>query len=144
MSTTIITIMPDFGFAWGWVRKLGRSRGIGPNFASDNYWGRDETVPQSLLDRFQVWQGRFELITREPELDWANFHEQGLGLCLELRQYIHEDIRMFYAKPIEDPCFEPDGEGDCPEDYWEIMPNGEARVVEDEEMQRLWQVNSPN
>jgi len=138
MGTTIITIMPDFGFAWGWVTQLGRSKGVGSNFASDNYWGRNEPVPQELLDRFQAWQSRFEVITREHGLDWLDFHEKGLGLCSELRQYIPENIRLFYAKPVEDPCFDSEeGEG-CPENYWEIMADGQARVVLDDERQGLF------
>lgn len=130
--TTFITIMPEFGGAWGWIREPG-AKGVGSCFASDDWWGEDQELPSDLLYHFKKWQTVFEaLALDQPEMiNWPVFHERGLELCRELREYLSTDIRLFYEKPWEDPDCDTDEKGQ----QWlsEIMPDGKIRIVPDDE-----------
>ena len=136
MSTTVITIMPDYGRAWGWHKRLGES-GVGRFCAGGDWWSGPGEVPTSLLKEFEIWQATFDDARPHHAVDWSSFYEKGIELGLQLRKCLSEDVRLFYEKPVEDPEYTMLG-WECPEWLVEIMPDGQVReIVDPEEMKDL-------
>jgi len=129
MSTTIITIMPDYGQAWGWCRSDDHA-GIGGNCAGDRHWGGPGEVPEDLLNEFESWQVIFDTARPSHAVGWPRFHAEGIQLAQRLRSFLSEDIRLFYEKPIEDPEYMMLG-WECPGWLVEIMLDGQARKISD-------------
>jgi len=136
MSTTIITIMPDYGQAWGWCRSDNHA-GIGGNCAGDRHWGGPGDVSEGLLKEFESWQAVFDTARPHHAVDWPRFHDKGIKLAQQLRKVLPGDIRLFYEKPVEDPERNMLG-WECPGWLVEIMLDGQAReIVDFDEMKSL-------
>lgn len=135
----VITIMVDYGGAWAWEREA-TGGGIGSNIASHDFWGGHEDIPPDLIQKFAEWQLAFDQISpgefdkRSCQFNWAQFHRRGLQLAQELRQYLPQDVRLFYEKPYEDPEYYA-LLWECPDWLVEVHSNGETRpILSPEEM----------
>lgn len=129
MSNTIITIMPDYGQAWGWSRSQNNA-GIGGNCASGSDWGGPGEVPEGLLKEFESWQATFDTARPNHAVDWTRFHAKGILLAQRLRGALPVDTKLFYEKPVEDPEYMMLG-WECPGWLVEIMHDGQARIISD-------------
>ncbi|WP_326499218.1 hypothetical protein [Methylomicrobium sp. Wu6] len=104
----IYNILPEFGGAYGWIKRNGdEGNGVGPCIGYSSGWYGDHPVSQELQDHFSEWQMKFErevsVWGNEEAFDWSTFHEVGLELCVRLKQEIGYAARIIYQKAGEDP-----------------------------------------
>ncbi len=101
-----LTIMPDFGSAYGWYKKPGASEhGLGGCHADGCGWSADPQISEALHGEFADWQAVFETHAgnRDYTFDWQNFHHQGVALTIRLKQEVGNAAIVVYEKPFEDP-----------------------------------------
>jgi hypothetical protein len=125
---TIYNILPEFGEAYGWIKRDGLiTRYVGPCVACFGSWGGDHPISQELEERFSKWQATFErevsVWGNDEKFDWQTFHKIGLELCIQLKQEIGEAARIIYIKPSEDPNCEV-------ENRREIFADGSYSIIE--------------
>ena len=109
-----ITIMPDHGGAYAWLRAddVPPWYGVGGNIAGFGGWGGDQPISDDLEEAFITWQSEFESYawvetespagSRYSRFDWASFHARGLELVTRLKAELGDSATVIYEKPCED------------------------------------------
>lgn len=99
MSSLVVTLMPDYGGAFLWIKEGGADdEAVGPN-AGDCFagidprgWSRADTlpIPADLWRDLCHWQMRFERAPETPVgrsvlIDWDDYHREGMLLAGHLK-----------------------------------------------------------
>lgn len=133
MSSFVVTLMPDYGGAFLWIKEGGADEeAVGANggdcFAGVEPmgWQHSDTlpIPSDLWRALCDWEMRFErapitTVGRSVLLDWDDYHRQGLLLAGRLKRLWGDAARVRYMKPAEDPadhiamCREVFADGSC-------------------------------
>lgn len=109
----ILTIMPDYGQAYGWRQPSDAPpwAGVGGNIAGFGGWGADLPISNDLDNAFIEWQSEFESYAWHAsadkagfaDFDWTHFHTRGLALASRLKAELGDAAVVIYEKPFEDP-----------------------------------------
>lgn len=107
-------LSPDEGDPFCWERVLGRDSRY--SLCGDCCgWNGSHPISEELFEALVEWYRRFCRAPEVPglmtnrDLDWIDFHAQGLELARRLKAEVGPTAEVRYCKPMEDPNqqFEP-------------------------------------
>lgn len=107
----VLTVLPEVGGPFLWVRTNAEKLGVGPCLVDTMYWSEDHPLSEGLFAKFVDWVLELDEACRSVGytgdlgdlIDWPSFHRRGKQLSAWLKDEAGTSYRVVYMKPPEDP-----------------------------------------